>query len=84
MNNPPPLPQKAPSPGVTSSWHHDIQKTFWREMVQKRQKQTSSAVIQWVTDNQPIRREDLMYVLWPDWLRDVSIDCEGRLSIFTV
>lgn len=50
-------------------------------MVQKRQKQTSSAVIQWVTENQPIRREDLMCFLWPDWLRDVRVECEGRLSI---
>lgn len=58
-----PLIDKAPAP-----WNDNHIQTFWREMVQNRQKY-QQLLSHW---NQPIRRVARVF-LWSDWLRDVWI-----------
>lgn len=58
-----PLVDKAPAP-----WNDNHIETFWREMVQNRQKY-QQLLSHW---NQPIRRVARVF-LWSDWLRDVWI-----------
>lgn len=58
-----PLIDKGPRP-----WNDNHIQTFWREMVQNRQKY-QQLLSHW---NQPIRRVARVF-LWSDWLRDVWI-----------